>query len=139
MRELKLAIKAELVDLFGTDSVFFGSARGESFPYVTYSQEPSSPTEYCTGEQGTNDNRGKRTTFPFLFTAFTTDDETAGENISKIVDRFEKVNLVMPNDHLLLVTALTQNVSEEPDQKDDGQTVYQGTAVIEFSISKGAK
>ena len=137
MRELTEAINAELSSLYGAENVYFGFARDASLPYQQFSQQPSSPSEYCTGQTGQQDNSGVRTTFPFLFKVFSDSDATSRNRIEEIVGRFEKHDIEMPSDKLLKTGALSQSVIEDPDQDDEGKTVYIGMAVIEFSISRG--
>lgn len=137
MHELTEAISSELSNLFGVDNVYFGFARDTMSNYVQFSQLPSGPSEYCTDQTGTQNNAGVRTTFPFLFMAFSDLDTTARDNIKRIIDRFEKYNVVLATDKLLKVETLSQSVTEDPEQTDDAKTKWVGSAVIEFSISKG--
>jgi len=62
---------------------------------------------------------------------------SARERIVEIINTFEKKKITLESDKILQTVVISQNVSEDPDQTDEGETVYRGDAIIEFMISKG--
>jgi len=138
MIELTEAINTRLSTIFGQDNVYFGTARKAKLPYITFINQDSSPSEYHACNRGKGVNTGVITTFPFMIRAWADTDTVSRRRIQDIIDSFEKSEIAMPKDKLLMVETITQVTNEDPEQSAEGLTVWSGTAIIEFRISKGA-
>jgi len=138
VNDITKGINLALSGLYGQENVFYGNARDAVRPYVTFNMLPTVPSEYTACTRSTGDNAGVITTFPFTIIYWADTDQEARDRIVQIIDRFEETDVTLVTDHLLMTEVVSQSVIEDPDQSFDGQTVWAGTAIIEFKISKGA-
>jgi len=130
MKNLIAAIGDSLSTLYGSAAVYFGDAEENAvYPYMVYTIQASGPAEYSTCNRAASAIR----TTSVQISVWAESSVTASDMIEAIIVEIEERGLTMSTGNYINSSAIDWAVFVDPDREQQGQRVWQGVTIIEFT------